>query len=245
MSLADAPLALLSRLEVVTTPDGEHWAVFARLCKPFRVDTWGQWAKVQKLPWACSKKILVHDASGREQELLCLSLRSVAGWLFTMNVNKVAEPLRPKLIRYQQECATTLADRFLGPRIDPALYAKLNELEVRVTAKDEEVEALKLRVELLDPDNAGVIGKQKADAFILSPLRTAARIRCASHEDFDQKTYRSFLRVFENEVRQHVDYPAGRAQRWSELELLRFGRAVQRSRSSSGSAPSRSAWWVT
>jgi hypothetical protein len=103
-------------IEVISTPDGEHWAVLARLCAPFGIQPHPQAEKLKEAPWACTRIIRAHDASGRKQELFCLNIRSVAGWLFSLNAGKVAEPLREKLVRYQRDCADDLADRFLGPR---------------------------------------------------------------------------------------------------------------------------------
>lgn len=53
---------------------------------------------------------------GKSRESVCLSIRSVAGWLFTINAGKVAPHLRKKLALYQRECADVLADHFLGRR---------------------------------------------------------------------------------------------------------------------------------
>jgi P22_AR N-terminal domain len=90
--------------------EGEYWVVLARQCEPLAINPDGQRRKLLKLPWAWGKIILAHDASGRKQELFCLNIRSVAGWLFTINTRKIELALRPKLRRYQHECAEVLAD---------------------------------------------------------------------------------------------------------------------------------------
>ena len=104
------------KLDVVHK-DGVYYVVLARLCEALWISgVDDQWKKLQAAPWACSRIILLHDSSSRKQELRCLSIESVAGWLFSINIGKVRPELRAKLVLYQKECADVLADHFLGKR---------------------------------------------------------------------------------------------------------------------------------
>ncbi len=49
----------------------------------------------------------------RTQEMLCLPLDYLNGWLFGINANRVKPAVRERLIRYQRECYRALADAFL------------------------------------------------------------------------------------------------------------------------------------
>src|SRR5690606_35850380 len=40
---------------------------------------------------------------GSDQEMVCLALKFLPGWLFGVSVNRVKEELREKIIRYQRE----------------------------------------------------------------------------------------------------------------------------------------------
>ncbi|HHH0040494.1 TPA: phage antirepressor N-terminal domain-containing protein [Yersinia enterocolitica] len=51
-------------------------------------------------------------SNGGVQEMLCLPLRKLNGWLFSINPGKVRADIRDKLIRYQEECFTALHDYF-------------------------------------------------------------------------------------------------------------------------------------
>lgn len=97
--------------------DGEYWVVLARLCERFNVKVYDQGVKLKNAAWARTRIIRVPDGRGVEQETLCIHIRSVHGWLFTLNAKKISEALREKLARYQKECADALADRFLGQRV--------------------------------------------------------------------------------------------------------------------------------
>lgn len=58
--------------------------------------------------------VLVTTAGG-PQEMQCLPLDYLNGWLFGINASRVKEEVRERLIRYQEECYQVLRDAFLGP----------------------------------------------------------------------------------------------------------------------------------
>lgn len=49
-------------------------------------------------------------SKGGIQEMLCLPLKKLNGWLFSINPEKVRADIRDKLIQYQDECFTALHD---------------------------------------------------------------------------------------------------------------------------------------
>lgn len=49
-------------------------------------------------------------ADGKLRKLLCLPLKKLNGWLFSINPEKVRADIREKLIQYQEECFTVLHD---------------------------------------------------------------------------------------------------------------------------------------
>ena len=55
------------------------------------------------------------------------------GWLFGVDANRVKDEIRPKLIRYQEECFDVLHQHFMGNRsrfsVSGALYAKAMQAE--------------------------------------------------------------------------------------------------------------------
>jgi hypothetical protein len=100
----------------VVEKDGEYWVDLHRLCEPLGLQPHGQMEKLKAAPWATTQIICAVAQDGKIREVFCLSLRSVAGWLFSVNAGKVRPALRAKLVRYQRECADVLADHFLGRR---------------------------------------------------------------------------------------------------------------------------------
>lgn len=64
---------------------------------------------------------VVISTDGGPQEMLCLPLDLLNGWLFGINPNRVRDDIRERLIRYQRECYRVLAAAFQGPAARDAL----------------------------------------------------------------------------------------------------------------------------
>ena len=74
--------------------------------------SWG--TQQQKLMKQLDKFNCIHmnmvAADGKLRKLLCLPLKKLNGWLFSINHEKVRADIRDKLIQYQEECFTVLHD---------------------------------------------------------------------------------------------------------------------------------------
>lgn len=55
--------------------------------------------------------------AGSDQELVCLALKFLPGWLFGISVNRVKEELREKIVRYQREGYDVLWEAFQEGRL--------------------------------------------------------------------------------------------------------------------------------
>ncbi|MCX9061095.1 phage antirepressor N-terminal domain-containing protein [Citrobacter portucalensis] len=68
---------------------------------------------------------IVIPLDGVPQDMVCLSLRKLPGWLMSINPNKVAPEIREKVVQYQQECDDALYDYWTkGVAINPRLKLK-------------------------------------------------------------------------------------------------------------------------
>lgn len=227
-------------LDVVST-DGEHYVVLARLCEPLGLRVDGQAEKLRALPWARTQKIWVRDPRGQMQEVVCLSIRSVAGWLFTINAGKVAPHLREKLALYQRECADVLADHFLGVRRrsqPDALAESLQEVAVAVRGMGSAMVALAERLDRMDArlvalegrPTAGpsdvLLGAAQARARVLGPLHRAAKLRAAAFgKEQDQGIVTSQRMRLDMRLRMRLGYHFGRGKSWQNLPASRLGEA--------------------
>ncbi|MBI6135092.1 phage antirepressor N-terminal domain-containing protein [Serratia marcescens] len=75
------------------------------------IDWTGQSVKLrtQREKFDC-RDISMVAADGRIRKLLCIPLKKLNGWLFSINPSKVRADIRDKLIAYQEECFTVLHD---------------------------------------------------------------------------------------------------------------------------------------
>jgi hypothetical protein len=132
----------------------------------------GQYLRIRRDPILSesTRGVFVTQTPGRgggTQEMMALPLKFIPGWLFGVNVNRVREDLREKILRYQRECYDVLAEAFQ---------------EGRLTADEEFAELLKRA----DPDV--VQAYQMARAIVRlarNQLLLEARLagRLDDHED--------------------------------------------------------------
>ena len=79
---------------------------------------------------------------GGLQEMLCLPLKVLPGWLFGVSANRVKPELREKIVRYQRECYDVLWDAFREGRLATTGDATFDELLQK--SDSEAVEAYKI-----------------------------------------------------------------------------------------------------
>jgi hypothetical protein len=74
--------------------------------------------------------VFITNTPGGRQEMICLPLDYLNGWLFGINATRVNEEARERLIRYQDECFRVLAEAFREGRLvvsDPTFEDLLAE----------------------------------------------------------------------------------------------------------------------
>jgi hypothetical protein len=211
-------------LDVVRLPDGDVGVSLRHLSEAIGINYSGQLQRLRRwaatgVSWATVCIMHTVAGDGKPRSMAVLHRRAIPMWAATIDLGRLRGHVRresvAKLVRYQDRCAEILADHFLGPRVVSA-HALLVERE-----------ALMARVELLeDVTSPGIIGRTRAQTWILGPLREAARIRCALDGGCSDA---AFLRVFRDEehrLRRTVRYAAGLGRTWAALPLDRYGEAV-------------------
>ncbi|WP_293931305.1 phage antirepressor N-terminal domain-containing protein [Iodobacter sp.] len=99
----------LGGIEAITA--GEAMFVSVRhLCEVFGLDFSSQRKKLLPDPkFNCGDMTMV-AADGKMRELLTIPLEQVAGFLYSININKVSPDVRQALLDYQDECTKALND---------------------------------------------------------------------------------------------------------------------------------------
>ncbi|MBX3059141.1 MAG: ORF6C domain-containing protein [Anaerolineae bacterium] len=75
------------------------------------------------------KGIFIMNTPGGRQEMSCLPLDYLNGWLFGIDTRRVKEEIRDRLIRYQEECFKVLSEAFQEGRLttDPDFDTLLHQ----------------------------------------------------------------------------------------------------------------------
>ncbi|EAA5284090.1 phage antirepressor Ant [Salmonella enterica] len=90
---------------------GVTYVAMRQIVENIGIDWTGQSVKLRKMKdkFNC-RDISMVAADGKLRKLLCLPLKKLNGWLFSINPEKVRADIRDKLIQYQEECFTVLYD---------------------------------------------------------------------------------------------------------------------------------------
>jgi hypothetical protein len=111
-------------VRVTRTPSGasELYVPLRQLCDYLGVSYNGQRERINR-DAVLSKKLEVVQVStaGGAQEMQCLQLDYLNGWLFGINASRVKEEIRERVVRYQEECYLILRDAFQGASAPDAL----------------------------------------------------------------------------------------------------------------------------
>src|SRR5258708_2205907 len=100
-------------IEAAVGPDGGIRVGFRQLCQIMSQDYDEQLAKLRSRSWASLTLMEMRGPSGPIRRVTAIDLKTLNGWLLSINENKVAEAMRPKLIRFQAECVEVLERHFL------------------------------------------------------------------------------------------------------------------------------------
>ncbi|WP_052235229.1 phage antirepressor N-terminal domain-containing protein [Pectobacterium brasiliense] len=99
---------------------GVAYVAMRPIVESIGVDWSGQMAKLktQREKFGC--RDISTPTNGGVQNMLCIPLRKLNGWLFSINPERVRADIKDKLIQYQEECFTVLHDYWnKGEAVNP------------------------------------------------------------------------------------------------------------------------------
>ncbi|SDD61472.1 P22_AR N-terminal domain-containing protein [Mycolicibacterium neoaurum] len=113
--------------------DGQVWVALRPMCDSLGIDLATQVRKLRRRSWAGVSQRPTPSAGGVQQTTVITS-DTVPMWLVTIDENRVAEEVKPKLIAYQREARTAL-DSYFNKRavVAPAV----NQFDVLRAAIDQ------------------------------------------------------------------------------------------------------------
>jgi hypothetical protein len=106
-------------LTAVRSADGTIFVPVRPICRVLGVNWDAQRRRIQRDPVLSGQAqgVVVTTTPGGRQEMTCLPLDYIRGFLFGINANRVKRELRDRVILYQRECYHVLAEAFEDGRL--------------------------------------------------------------------------------------------------------------------------------
>lgn len=150
----------------VATKDGQSYLPVKPICEAIGIAFPPQNDKIKEHPVLSSVVtiIVTTGADGKNYEMVCLPVKFIYGWLFTINPGKVAPEARKKVEAYSLECYNVLYNYFH------------NSLTRQLDANAAEIEQLKALNDAISREKEAKADRAKAE-------KALANIRAARLDD--------------------------------------------------------------
>lgn len=89
--------------------DGEHYVAVRPIVENMGLDWGNQSVKLKNPKFSCCD-ITTTGKDGKNYKMLCIPVKKLNGWLFSINPEKVRADIRHIVEQYQEECFTVLHD---------------------------------------------------------------------------------------------------------------------------------------
>lgn len=133
----------VNNVDIVATSDEQKLVPIKPICEALGIAFERQSVKLKEHPiLAPTVTLAVMVANdGKSREMICLPMKYIFGWLFTVNPANVNEDARDNLIRYQKECYDALYNHFTART--EFVEQKQKEIDRQLTIVEEAKEHFK------------------------------------------------------------------------------------------------------
>lgn len=108
-------IAQINGTDIVTVDqNGQTYVPIRPICEALGIDFAAQYNKLQSDETLSSTVAIIAmvAADEKERDMVCMPLKFIYGWLFTINPGKVAPDVRKAVLRYRRECYEVLYEHF-------------------------------------------------------------------------------------------------------------------------------------
>lgn len=147
--MKDTIITTINDIEIVIT--AEMYVPIKPICEALGVAFQKQHEKIKSDAILSSVVTLrvTTGADGKQYEMLCLPLKFVYGWVFSINPDNVKEQSRENVIKYKRECYNALYEHFHKRYIN---YDEREQSFERTIALQKELSDLRLKVDKTGAD---------------------------------------------------------------------------------------------
>ena len=117
MTMLQQFITKINGVDIVTVgQDGQIFVPIKPICQALTIDFSAQAQHIKRHYILTSTVVTLTTVAADEKarEMLCLPLKYIYGWLFTIDTGQVAEPRREAVANYQLECYEALYEHFTG-----------------------------------------------------------------------------------------------------------------------------------
>jgi len=111
--------------------ENEYYVSVKKVCENLGIDFKRQKEKL-KSDETFEARLIKAPTTGGVQEVFCIPLDKLNGWLFTINPNKVKAEAKEKLIAYKKECFNVLYNHFINKAKTQTQKNLFNEVDDKV-----------------------------------------------------------------------------------------------------------------
>jgi hypothetical protein len=121
----------INNVSIIIGNDAERQVPVKPICDALGIDVDSQRKRIERDEILSSTTVIMTAvaADGKEREMLCLPLKYVFGWLFSIDTSRVNEDSRPLVIKYKMECYNALYEYFSS-------YAKFVKQKQELQARE-------------------------------------------------------------------------------------------------------------
>lgn len=122
---------------VLVNEEGTPYVAMRAVVENMGLDWASQYTKLTAKFEATVVIITTVGETGKNRDMVCLPLRKLPAWMYSINTNKVAPDLRDKIVQYQNECDDALWDYWTkGQATRPGLRTTSDRLTQTLKASD-------------------------------------------------------------------------------------------------------------
>ena len=124
--------------------EGQNYVAVKPICEALGIDHSAQIRDLKEDVILGSTVVVMTTVAGdgKQREMVCIPLKFVFGWLFSINENKVKPEAKEHVLKYKLECYTVLFNHFFG-NVKRQLEA--NEIEIKLLEEINELNEVKNR----------------------------------------------------------------------------------------------------
>lgn len=151
-------ITTINGIEISAVRDENHniFVPVKPICQALGIDFAAQYNKLQSDPTLAPTIAIIATVASdeKERDMICLPVKFIYGWLFTINPGKVNENARETVLQYRLECYNALYRHFAG------------SLRRRVEENEAEIAALKAVNEAIDREKEAKADRRKAEEHL-------------------------------------------------------------------------------